>query len=724
MIAQANGSKSKLVNAQDVAATFRLFVRPGCIAEVRALDATTRSDSWRPSTFSGYFDDADKLATAVSELASATGIYFTFNEPDPALLARAVNRLRKSDKGTTTSDGNIIRRRYLLIDCDVARPAGISSTDAEHEASLAKAREIDLYLHDRGWPDPILADSGNGTHLIYAIDLPADDEGLVSRVLVSLATEFDDAEIVVDRKVFNPARITKLYGTLVCKGDSTPDRPHRFAKIIDRPETIAIVTREQLEELAGPAPKPAAAAVNGRANGTAFDLTGFIARNNLDVTEPGPWNGGTRWELKTSPFCDHGGDGPYILQHATGAISASCHHNSCSWTWADLRARLEPKPERTFDGGDRYVEAKPAPDPSTPIAYKIITCAELAKGDYSVEFLIDNALAAKQPLILAGAQKVLKTSIIIDLAISLAIAGYFLGRLRVNRAVRVGVMTGESGLGTIQENAHNVCKAAGVWLDEITNLFWSEDLPKLGEVAHLEAVRRFLTEYEIEVLVVDPAYLCMPSSDSGNVFAQGELLRGIAEVCRECGCMLVLAHHTRKNTGRDPYDVPELSDIAWSGFAEFARQWWLIGRREKYGPGTGSHRLWLSIGGSAGHSALWAVDVEEGLRTDPEGRKWDVDIHPPSEARAAADSERDQRKEQREAESLEKDKAAACRVLAKVYPAGLTKTAIRDQSGLARRIERTIEALLEAGDIEPCEVTISNQKTPRDGYRLLGDENA
>lgn len=105
MIAQANGSKSKLVNAQDVAATFRLFVRPGCIAEVRALDATTRSDSWRPSTFSGYFDDAEKLATAVSELASVTGIYFTFNEPDPALLARAVNRLRKSDKGTTTSDG-------------------------------------------------------------------------------------------------------------------------------------------------------------------------------------------------------------------------------------------------------------------------------------------------------------------------------------------------------------------------------------------------------------------------------------------------------------------------------------------------------------------------------------------------------------------------------------------------------------------------------------------
>ena len=53
-------------------------------------------------------------------------------------------------------------------------PSEISSTDAEHAAALELATDIRMVLGEEGWPPPLLADSGNGAHLLYAVDLPND----------------------------------------------------------------------------------------------------------------------------------------------------------------------------------------------------------------------------------------------------------------------------------------------------------------------------------------------------------------------------------------------------------------------------------------------------------------------------------------------------------------------------------------------------------------------
>jgi hypothetical protein len=60
--------------------------------------------------------------------------------------------------------------------------SGVSSTDEEHQAAIVRAAEIAAYRgRERGWPTPILADSGNGAHLLYRIDLVNDDESLSIR---------------------------------------------------------------------------------------------------------------------------------------------------------------------------------------------------------------------------------------------------------------------------------------------------------------------------------------------------------------------------------------------------------------------------------------------------------------------------------------------------------------------------------------------------------------
>ena len=119
----------------EVVRTVRLLLAEGGITELRALDAVLQGDR-RAGTASGYFDSPEKLADAVSRIVSAKGVYIIPNAVNPDLLSRAANRLRLVGRAEpTTSDHDVVRRRWLLIDLDPKRPAGIGSTDAEHEAA-------------------------------------------------------------------------------------------------------------------------------------------------------------------------------------------------------------------------------------------------------------------------------------------------------------------------------------------------------------------------------------------------------------------------------------------------------------------------------------------------------------------------------------------------------------------------------------------------------------
>ena len=64
--------------------SLRMILEPGQVTELRALEAVTASER-RPHTFSGYFDDVDTLARAVTTIKSAKGIYFVPNPVRPEL---------------------------------------------------------------------------------------------------------------------------------------------------------------------------------------------------------------------------------------------------------------------------------------------------------------------------------------------------------------------------------------------------------------------------------------------------------------------------------------------------------------------------------------------------------------------------------------------------------------------------------------------------------------
>lgn len=340
-----------------IAKQISLLVEPGQVVELRVMGVDGRNNR----TDSGYFDNVDDLAAAAAEYSGrAASVYMTINPVQPALLARAYNRVEQYSK-TTTNDKDIVTRRWFMIDFDPIRPSDISSTDEEHGAAIARAGECALWLADRGWPQPILADSGNGAHLLYRIDMPTMQANeLLSKTLQAIAMTFDDLKVSVDIGNFNPARIWKVYGTLAAKGDNLPQRPHREAAILSAPSELQVVAPSLFNDLMALLPEPDP--VDNRRNGEKFDLAQWIAKHSLDVNEPRAWNGGTRWVFKACPWnSDHTDKSAYIVQFNNGAIAAGCHHNSCQGNnWQMLREKYD---------GPRQAPTQRRQAPYTPTIY-------------------------------------------------------------------------------------------------------------------------------------------------------------------------------------------------------------------------------------------------------------------------------------------------------------------------------------------------------------------
>jgi hypothetical protein len=300
----------------------------------------------RQGTISGYFTDLKKLAlAAASHSGKVAGVYLTLNPVDPKLKSRADNHTVPYATHTT-GDADILRRHWLLADFDAKRPAGISATDSEHDAAIERARDARGYLLEMGFPTEsiILGDSGNGGHLVLRIDLPNDPEAttLCQRCLQALDLRFSDDVVQIDLTTYNASRISKVYGTLTAKGDNTPERPHRIARLIMPPDSIVPVSRDLLEKLAATVPVEPTVAPTNRQR---IDLSAWLAKHEIGVHHSKKWNGGMLYVFTECPWnAEHNRGEAWAYQFSNGALAAGCHHNSCvKYTWQDLREKFEPK---------------------------------------------------------------------------------------------------------------------------------------------------------------------------------------------------------------------------------------------------------------------------------------------------------------------------------------------------------------------------------------------
>jgi hypothetical protein len=268
--------------------------------------------------------------------------------------------------------------------------------------------------------------------------------------------------------------------------------------------------------------------------------------------------------------------------------------------------------------------------------------AKFAAAKHKLRWLIDDLLLSDQPVVIGGPKKTLKTSVAVDLAVSLGTATPFLGSFAVPTKVCVAFISGEGGEAVIRTTAERICRAKDLALSDCA-VHWSFRLPKLADPSGLRKFGDQLEGIGAKVVVIDPLYLCLlagTASSASNLYEVGSLLNGFASECLDVGATPVFVHHATKSSAKNAVKntespVPiDLDDLAFCGVSEFVRQWILLGRREPFRPGSGRHQLLMSAGGNAGHSGFWNVDVDEGvLKADLTGRRWKVSVEAVSDGR-------------------------------------------------------------------------------------------
>jgi hypothetical protein len=105
------------LSAEEIKKDLSRLYEPGEVLEVRMLP------KGKDSVMSGYYNDLDKCADDCYKMDGIPeGIYTTINPCKPELLARANNRIepQKNSKGNLTTEPDILKRKWLMLDGVVA----------------------------------------------------------------------------------------------------------------------------------------------------------------------------------------------------------------------------------------------------------------------------------------------------------------------------------------------------------------------------------------------------------------------------------------------------------------------------------------------------------------------------------------------------------------------------------------------------------------------------
>jgi len=326
-----------------------------------------------------------------------------------------------------------------------------------------------------------------------------------------------------------------------------------------------------------------------------------------------------------------------------------------------------------------------------------------ALADQPVQWLVENVFSCDQPTVFGAKQKSLKTTLLSDLAVSLASGFPWLGRFDIPQKRRVLFITGESSEAAAIRKVRRAAESRNLRREDFTDSLRIEamNFPELPRVSDCDAVRAAVERHGIEVVLLDPLYMGLPGITTSNLMEVGPALRFFMESCRPAN--LIVAHHVKKTASFD--DAPNLEDLSQAGIAEFAGNYWLMGRLSEY-TGDGLHTLAVRAGGRDEQFHLLKLEFDE--------RAWTARF-------TSLMDHREDVKARRETERFN-EQTAAIRGHLKRNGGQATLAQLADSAKTKPKRESfqlLIDELCDSGQYERCKLTGGNNKEC-DGLKVKG----
>lgn len=543
------------------------------LVEIRILDPETKR------SYSGYFTDIETILREIKRYEKCN-LYFTLNVIDPACYSREQHDRISTRPKSTTSDSEILGRKWCLIDVDCEKPSDTNSTDEEKELAKDVVNNVYKFLRDEGFEQPVICDSANGFHLLYKQAMrntPENTETMKSFLKV-LDMYFSTDKVKIDCTTYNPSRICKLYGVISRKGSDTKERPQRESKILRVPQEIKTTTNEYFEKVASYLPKPEKRDRSNNYGATTFDLDAFIQEHGIQVRNKVESRDYTKYVLETCPFnSSHTAPDSAIFKMRDGSYGFKCLHNSCSqYTFKDFRLHYDAdaysgKDYREFQFKQKYYGGKF--EPFQPISEneekgkKWMSMKDVKRVDISELLSIPTGyhdldkkiigLFAGELTVLSGLNASGKTSWLNCLALNVIQQGFkvaiwsgemqdwrFQGWLNQMAAGKNYVRKKE-GFENFYYTPSKICEQIDAWVDNKLFLYnnsygarWEQLFNDIKELVEKEGV---------QLIVLDNlAALCIDGYDSGTYANQTKFILDVKDYAKQKNIHIILVAHPRK----------------------------------------------------------------------------------------------------------------------------------------------------------------------------------